>query len=337
MAWERGVMTGPHTPATLSENLTDYLQLRRAMGFTLAREERLLPQFIAFLQAGHRVADPADPGLGPVTVADTLAWVQLPAGASSAWLGMRMTMARGFLAYLHTLDESVEVPPKGLVPRSRDRSAPYLCSGADIGALLVQARRLRTPLRIATIQTLICLLAVTGMRVGEVIALDDTDLDTATGVLIVRHAKGHKQRLIPLHPTTLIALSTYRDARDQALPERRCPALLVSTVGTRLLYPNVATTFVTLVRRAGLAPKAGSRSPSAHSLRHSFAVATLLDWYRDGGDVAARLPLLSTYLGHVDPADTYWYLHASPELLGEAAHRLEAAQSSAPTHPGGPR
>jgi integrase len=134
----------------------------------------------------------------------------------------------------------------------------------------------------------------------------------------------HAASFRPLHPTTVTALQDYRQFRDQHFPAPRSPALLVSTAGTRLLYYNVGQTFARLARRAGLASRSGNCRPRPHDLRHSFAVATLLDWCHDGGNVAARMPLLSAYLGHAAPAHTYWYLHASPEVLAEAARRLPA-------------
>lgn len=163
------------------------------------------------------------------------------------------------------------------------------------------------------------------MRIGEVIGLDDEDFDAEHGLLIVRAAKLGKWRQIPLHPSTATALEGYRRLRDQQFPRPVSCALLVSTTGSRLLYYNVSQTFTTLVRRAGLTSRSGSSRPRPHDLRHTFAVRTLLDWCRDGGDVAARMPLLSTYLGHVEPANTYWYLQASPELMAEAARRLDTA------------
>jgi integrase len=208
---------------------------------------------------------------------------------------------------------------------------PYLYTAADITALIAQAARLRTPLRPATLQTLIGLLAVTGMRIGEVIALGDGDFDPGQGMLLVRHAKLGKHRLIPLHPSTVTAVQDYRRLRDQVFPRPASEALLVSAAGTRLLHDNVSVTFTRLARRAGLAARPGGSRPRIHDLRHSFAVATLLDWCRDGGEVAARMPLLSAYLGHADPAGTYWYLHAAPELLAEAARRLGDSK------PGDPR
>jgi integrase/recombinase XerD len=306
---------------TLRDALADYLDLRRSLGFGLVRDAKLLTQFLDYLD---------EHGIATVTTDAAVAWARLPAGGSPGWWGMRLRMVRAFAAYLNTLDPAVEVPPRGILPGHGRRAVPYLYSPADLAALFAQAQRLRTPLRTATIRTLIGLLAVTGMRIGEVIALDDNDLDPTEGLLVVRRAKGGGSRLIPLHPTTLTALTDYRTLRDQVFTRPVSEALLVSNTGTRLLNYNVGQTFAKLVRRAGLSSRTSSCRPRPHDLRHSFAVATLLDWYRDGGDVTARLPLLSTYLGHVAPAHTYWYLQAAPELLAEAAHRLHI-------HPAGRR
>lgn len=305
----------------LREALAGYLNLRRSLGFKLDRDARLLDQFITYLEQ-HQAST--------VTVTDALAWATLPADGSPGWLRMRMTVVRGFAAYLTTVDPSAEVPPASLLPGGTRRAVPYLYSPADITALLGQAEMLKTPLRRATIKTLIGLMTVTGMRGGEVVALDDEDFDPVRGLLLVRHAKLGKHRLLPLHPTTVTAVQDYRQLRDQRFPRPASEALLVSSAGTRLLYYNVGITFARLARRAGLAGRSGGSRPRPHDLRHSFAVATLLDWCRDDGNVASRMPLLSAYLGHADPAGTYWYLQASPELLAEAARRLGTA-------PGEPR
>jgi integrase/recombinase XerD len=300
----------------LRQAVSDYLRLRRSLGFGLVRHEKLLHQFVDWL---------ADQGSDTVTVDAALSWASLPGGGAS-WLGLRMLVVRGFAGYLHALDPAAEVPPRDLLPGRSRRAVPYLYSDADIEALFAQATRLRTPLRVATIQTLIGLLSVTGMRIGEVVALHDSDFDPASGVLTVRHAKSGKHRLIPLHPSTTAALTGYRLLRESVFPRPACDALLLSSAGTPLTTISGGAAFTKLARRAGLQPRSGACRPRPHDLRHTFAVNTLLGWYRDGGDVAARLPLLSTYLGHTEPANTYWYLSAAPELLAEATHRLSSTQ-----------
>jgi integrase/recombinase XerD len=300
--------------SALRGTLDDYLTMRRALGYRLARTELLLGQFVAYLQAA---------GASTITTEHAVAWATLP-GRSRAWSAMRMSAVRGFAAYLHTLDERCEVPPSDVLrPRPRSR-VPYLYSDAQVRALLAVTATLSSPLRAATFRTLLGLLAVTGMRIGEAIAADRDDIDLQESLLIVRHGKFGKQRLLPLHPSALDAIGAYLQRPDRpALAD--CPALFVSTAGTRLLYPDVLRTFTTLVARAGLPTRPGGCSPRIHDLRHTFAVQTLSDCYRDGIDVDARLPLLSTYLGHVNPASTYWYLTGSPELLALASERLETS------------
>lgn len=243
----------------LRPGLGEYLALRRGLGFALAREEKLLAQFITY-EEQH--------GTDTITMADALAWASLPAGASPGWLGFRMRAVRGFATYLHSLDASIEIPPPGLLPGNGRRATPYLYSDAEITALMGQAQHLRTPLRAATITTFIGLLAVTGLRAGEAVALDDADLDIETALLLVRHAKGGRQRLVPLHASTLTALHDYRTLRERTFPRPVSPALLVSTAGTRLLYANVSQTFARLARRAGLRPRSPACRPRPHDLRH---------------------------------------------------------------------
>jgi len=301
--------------STLRDSLGDYLTIRRALGYKLERAEKLLGQFIDYLD-----------GLGVelITVERALVWAKLPAGDVN-WWAFRLSAVRPFAAYLHALDRAHEVPPADLLPHRPRRATPYLYSEEEIAALIGAASGLRSALRVSTYQTLIGLLAVTGMRVGEAIRLDRDDLDTGAGVLTVRNSKFGKSRELPLHVTTTQALSVYLRRRDRLLPTAKTEALFISPAGTRLLYCNVSHTFLGLVDRAGLRPRSASCRPRLHDLRHSFAVRTVLDWYRADVDVQAQLPLLSTYLGHVHPENTYWYLSAAPELLSLAGQRLDRA------------
>jgi integrase/recombinase XerD len=304
----------------LHDQLGDYLRIRRALGYKLARAEKLLAQFIAFLEGrGERV----------VTIENTLAWVTLP-GGSGSWRALRLSTVRGFASYLHALDPAHEVPPADLCPNRPARATPYLYSDKEIVALMAATAILRGRLRQATYRTLIGLLSVTGMRVGEAIRLDRDDVDLAHGVLRVRDTKFGKSRELPVHPSTVQALRGYARERDRLYPEPTTPAVLVSAAGTRLLYCAVHCTFKKLRDHVGLRPRSASCRPRIHDVRHAFAVHTVLDWYRAGLDAQPRMPLLSTYLGHVHPSDSYWYLTAAPELLELAAdrlHRTERGQS----------
>ena len=304
--------------AELRDALGDYLRMRRALGYRLVRPEKLLNQFLDHLDAT---------GVATVTSDAALVWSRLPTGADVNWWAHRLSVVRGFATYLHALDPTVQIPATDLLPWRPRRASPYLYSAADIAALLTAAESLSTPLRRATIATLIGLLAVTGMRVGEALALDRADLDLTHGLLLVRHGKFGKSRELVVHASTLAALRSYLRERDRLHSALSSPALFISTAGTRLLYCNVHWTFHRLVQQAGLAARSGSCRPRIHDLRHSFVVAAMLDAYATGQDGQAQLALLSTYLGHVDPASTYWYLSASPELLAQAAQRLEHSRT----------
>ncbi len=307
-------MTAVRT-AVLRDHLADYLVLRRALGYKLERPEKLLNQFLDRLEAT---------GESVVTVEIALEWAQSPVGGAPNWWGYRLSVLRGFATYLHALEPAHQVPAAQLLPQRPQRAVPYLYSEADVAALMAAADSLSTPLRRATISTLIGLLAVTGIRVGEVIGLDRDDVDLAGRQLVVRHGKFDKTRHVWLHPSSVHALNRYRRLRDVLAPDTGTTAFFVSAAGTRLLYCNVHNTFHRLVGLAGLAPRSDRCRPRIHDLRHSFVVQAMLDAYAAGQDGQARLSLLSTWLGHVDPANTYWYLSASPELMIAASQRLDA-------------
>ncbi len=288
--------------------LADYLAVRRAVGYRLEEAGRLLARFVAHLDAD---------GIDTVTVAVAARWAATtPRGGNGA---RRLTVIRGFARYLQALDPTHEVPPTGLLPVRRTRPVPHLYSDADIAALTEAARALRPPLWAATVETIIGTLWVTGMRVGEVLRLNTADLDPDTGVLTVWLSKFGKSRLVPLAPSTIAALGRYRAQLPATVTT---PAMFVTPDGQRVCYPKFHRVFVKLLDRTKISTADGRR-PRAHDLRHSFAVRTLLGWYRDGADAQALLPRLSTYLGHVEPASTYWYLSAAPELMALAAQRLE--------------
>jgi integrase/recombinase XerD len=302
----------------LRAELANYLAVRRALGFKLRRAGLLLADFVGYLEAN---------GTDTITTENAFAWASLPVNASSDWWGYRLSVVRAFARHLHAIDPVHDVPPTGLLPAKTHRATPYLYSDANIAALMAAARQLRSPLRAATFQTLVGLLAVTGLRIGEALRLDRDDVELTFGVLRIRQTKFGKSREVPLHPSTVEALAAYALRRDQLCPRPREQAFFVSTAGTRLLYCNAHLAWLDLVRRARLGPRSATCRPRPHDLRHSFAVRTLLGWYRDGADVAACMPLLSTYLGHVHPGNTYWYLSAAPELLTLVAARLDDARA----------
>ena len=300
--------------STLRQAAEDYLAIRRSLGFKLAAEGYLLHSFVGYAEQA---------GASRLTVGLAMDWAELPSGKDPVWCGKRLAVVRGFARHLQALDPATEIPPADLLPRRTRRATPYLYTSQEVARLMAAAARLRSPLLAATYETLIGLLAASGMRVGEAIRLDDTDIDWDDGVLTVRAGKPGRWREVPLHPDTTAALGRYARRRDELCPAPRAASFFVSSAGTRLIPACVRRTFGGLARAAGLSPRSARCRPRIHDLRHRFAVLTLLEWYQADVDVQARLPLLSAYLGHVDPASTYWYLEATPELLALAAARQQ--------------
>ena len=300
--------------SALGEHAQQYLRARRALGVKLERAGRLLPQLVCYLEGA---------GASTITRELAIAWAKLPVAAHPQHWAARLSIARGFAAYLQTIDPSTEIPPAGVFAVRYQRQTPYLWSGTDIARLLKAARMLDPPLKAAGYEALFGLLAVTGMRLGEALALEPGDVDLDGGLIAIRRetAKLERARLVPLHPTTVQALERYARTRALLCPAPRSETFFLSSVGTRLDRSAVAKTLRTLTTTLGL--RTDTVHPTAHQLRHSFAVSTLIDWQRRGVQIDERIAVLSTYLGHVSPAESYWYLTATPELMVSAAQRLE--------------
>lgn len=294
----------------------EYLAMRRALGFKLESHGPRLMSFVRFCE---------DRGVTVVTTDLAVEWATSTASDHEAYQARRLDVVRIFARHLQPLDPATEVPPGDVLDRRQWRVPPYLYSPQEVTALMSAARTLRPAIRAVTWRTLIGLLAVTGMRQGEACRLGRGDVDLNEETIVIADSKFCKSRMVFLHPTAAAALRVYERARDEAFPEPSASTFLLNSRGRPLDSRNTPKTFAELVAAAGIQAPPGQRAPRLHDLRHVFAVATLLDWYRDGGDVQARLPVLSTWLGHIDPKSTYWYLSAVPELLVLAAGRLEAA------------
>jgi len=306
------------TGTTIRQHAAAYLAMRRRLGFKLTTFGQKLMSFVGSLE---RTDAPVPPVL---TTAAAVAWAtDTPRSTDQVHWSRRLMVVRIFARHLQLLEPATEVPPDDVLPHHYRRIPPHLFTPAEVAALLGAADQLRPVFRAHTYRTLLGLLAVTGLRTGEACRLDGTDVDLADGVLTVRDTKFGKSRQVPLHASTVDALRAYAGQRDRQHPAPSTPAFLVSTRGTRLDARNLPHTFARLVHTAGIRTPAGARRPRLHDLRHTFATTTLLHWYREGADVQARLPLLTTYLGHADPKSTYWYLSGAPELLALAAARVE--------------
>lgn len=305
---------------TWSEDVDDYIRLRRQLGTHLHWPEHLLHQFATHLTNAHITA---------ITIADAIAFSSgLPAGETTppaTRASTRMTAVRGFADYMHALDPIHQVPPRGIFSDPLHRTSPYIYCPVEITAVIHAATALVGGRRARTYPVLFALLAATRMRVGEAIGLDQAAVDLDAGVLVISRGKGDP-RLVPLHPTTTAALEGYAHWHDDQHHDNtraRSVAFFTDPAGERLKYTAVLDNWVQASTASGL--RTPTQHPRMHDLRHTFAVNTLLGWYRDGVDVAAKMPALSIYLGHSKPSDTYWYISAVPELLAYAATRLENA------------
>jgi integrase len=285
--------------SALANHVDEYLALRRSLGFALKREEQLLGEFVAYLEAA---------GAENVRSELAIAWAKLPSEASPNHWSKRLGVVRRFAIYLATIEETTEVPPTGIFPTTRRRPSPYLFSERDVERVLEAARGLASPLRAASHEALFGLLAVSGMRIGEALGLARGDVDLDAGVITTRHAKFDRTRLVPLHESTTAALRTFAAARDRLCPRPRVDVFFCSSAGTALDRSGVDKTFREITTTLGL--RSPTVRPRVQDLRHGFAVRTLVNWQRQKVSVDRHLATLSGYLGHVAPSETYWYLSA---------------------------
>lgn len=307
-------LAGRRAMTNLRSALDKYLSMRKGLGYKYEHQTRRLADFVAFMEKRKARI---------ITTKLAMQWATLPPDRHASW-ALRLSDVRGFARHVANFDPRTEVPPVGMLPGWK-RAKPYVYSDAEIDALLTAALALPPAdgLRRWTYHTLFGLIAVTGMRISEAMGLERDDVDLDAGVLTVRLTKFGKSRLVPLHPTTRTALRDYAHRRDALLRSRCGSTFFVAEQKGRLLHQYVHRVFWRLSRDIGLRRPGDRTGPRVHDFRHRFAIRTLLDWYREGKDVEQQIPVLSTYLGHACVRDTYWYLSACPELMEEAARRLD--------------
>ena len=309
---------------TISERVQQYLECRGSMGTGLSDSPVLI------LRRFGSFAD--DQGARHVTVDLFLRWREVYGNANRlVWAG-RLSHIRAFARWLQCLDAETEVPPKDLITAARTRPKPHIYTGNEILALIRAAAKLYSPsgigLRGPTTATLIGLMSVTGLRIGEAIGLDDGDVDTRAATIHVRHAKNKARRVIPLTSCSAEQLEEYRRLRNRVVVGHD-HAFFLGERGRRISKHAVQYAFARCSQTTGLRDRQeGHRrgiGPRLHDLRHTFAVRTIIDWHRAGLDVDREMYKLSAWLGHKSPKETYWYAEAVPELLQIAAERAEAA------------
>jgi integrase/recombinase XerD len=304
---------------TLSQRLNDYLVVRRSLGYDLSFTGRVLRRFTAFAESE---------GADHVTVDLFLRWRAAFGSANNNTWSARLGMVRVFAGWLQAHDARTEIPPPGLISGKLRRARPHIYTNAEITMIVTRAAKLpsRYGLRGWTCSTLFGLIAVTGLRISEAIGLDDHDVDLDEGVITVRRGKNGKARFVPIVPSTIDRLGAYRTERTRLLGASPGPFFLVED-GQRPSDCCARYNFALVSQGIGLREmqrfcKHG-RGPRIHDLRHTFAVRTMMDWYRKDRDPDREMTKLSTYLGHSSPDHTYWYIEAVPELLHLASKRAE--------------
>jgi len=301
---------------TLRAAVDEYLEMRHALGYKLKDAAAALPTFISFLEK-H--------GKSHITMELALEWSVLPSGVNPQSWAARLSFLRGFARYRSATDPRTEVPPCGLLPRGNSRAKPYPYTDEEIRGLMDAALRLQPNdgLRPWIYYCLFGLLPVTGLRIGETLSLQCSDVDLQEGILTVRRTKFGKSRLVPVHAATKQVLAEYAQRRGRFLCGQTSQFFFVSDRGRPLADRTVHKTFDKVSRQIGLRGAKQTHGPRLHDFRHHFARQTLVSWYRSGQDVDRCMPILSTYLGHVGVTSTYWYLSLCPELMGLATARLE--------------
>lgn len=304
---------------SLADRLQQYLAVRRRFGSNLSASERELRQFTAFADAE---------GAAWITGGLFLRWKERFGSASNVTWSLRLGMVRGFAKWLQGIDPRTEIPPAGLIPAKRRRSRPYIYTDHQVASIMKEAAQLPSArgLRALNFTTLFGLLAVTGLRIGEAVGLNDRDVDLDKAILEVENGKNCNNRIVAVTACTAERLGAYRAARNQILNVRALP-FFVGESGRRLTTQNCRYNFARVCQRVGLRDRLASgrlgNGPRLHDLRHSMAVKTIQDWYRTGRDPDREMHKLSTYLGHARPECTYWYMEATPELLRLACERAE--------------
>jgi integrase len=303
--------------------VNSYIELRHGLGYRSVTQERSLRAFARFL----------NPHDGPISLESTLAWATSTSSTDPRNPARRLATVRGLLRYMHALDGSTEVPAPGLLGSTGHRTPPHVYSDTEIADLIIAASEL-TPaggLRPHCYVTLFGLLACTGLRISEALALSCDDVDLDGEVITVRAGKRGLTRLVPLHPSAVSALAHYADERERRFASRPQDAFFRTESSERISYNAAQHAFSLVRRRLGWTASGRARAPRLHDLRHRMVVRRIQDWHAEGVDVDAKVSALATYIGHVEVRDVYWYLSAVPELMSIVAKRFETFSEQLPT------
>jgi integrase/recombinase XerD len=302
----------------MKKGIEDFIALRRSFGYKFDAPAPVLRQFGDFCVNHRRSA---------VTVATILDWVQTYPNSTSLSISRRIRMVRAFANYWKAFDPKTEIPPRELSREQSGRSKPHIYSASEIQKILKACREFKAepgrsnPIRRETFETIFGLIAATGLRRNEAVNLKRSHVNLKDGTLLVELTKFRKSRMIPIHPSVVRKLRRYSQLRDKKFPKASYDHFFIMNRGQPVDADSIFYAFVHACKVAGLRPTTeGAGFPRIHDLRHTFVVEVILGWLRNKKDVHALMPALSTYLGHAEPADTYWYLTGVPQLMRFGLH-----------------
>lgn len=293
-----------------------YLAYRRSHGFQLSIDATQLKSFARYADQMGTEAH--------LTVALAVAWARTARRPNPLTWGRRLDVLRGFARYCLRVDPATEIPPTGLFGRTHRRLVPHIYTEAELVALLNAASTLEPQqgLRPVTCRCIFGLLAASGLRISEALALTCADVDLVTGILHIRDAKFHQQRLVPLHSSVTDRLSKYVQQRDQLVPRPVCDRFFLRDDGRPANQSGVLYALQTLCQKLGWSPRGDYPYHRLHDFRHTFIVRSILLCYEQNIDIDHAILALSTYVGHAKASDTYWYFTGIPELMTIAAERF---------------
>lgn len=308
---------------SLQTRIDDYLSERRRLGYELQSWDTFLAGFARYVASRH--------DRGPLTVENMIDWVRQGKGGrgSPGTWARRLEKLRRFIRYLKQFEPDTEMPEESVFGPVPGRVAPHIFHEDEIVELLAAARKLgpRGSLRPETYETLFGLMASTGLRVSEATHLRDADVDLKRGMLTVRQTKFAKSRQLPMHPSAVAALASYRRQRVRHVPSTPDTPFFIGSRGRRLGQPlsnrQVHRVFNSLRDSLGWVNRGAHDAPRLHDLRHTFAVRRMMLWHDEGTDIEQMMLALSTYMGHAKICYTYWYLTAVPELMALAGGKFE--------------
>lgn len=303
-------------PMTMKALVSEYLSYRRKVGYQLRSQVVLLEEFAQFVDTGNLS--------GPLTTALMVEWATHTKDKNPKYHSTRLQAVTKFAKYRALHDPKTEIPPGGILGRVQRRSQVVIYSDEQMNRLIKEVRSHKTENNFTreTYETLLGLLLCTGLRISEALGLLDAEVDLKDGVLRIIETKFAKSRLVPLHPTAVVALQEYKRKRDEKFPRRFTNAFFVGDRGGAMLYTGLQSKFWAFKKNAGLQMDLMAANPF-HCFRHTFAMRRLIKWHREGLDTEAKIAALSTYMGHVKVSDTYWYFTACPELMEIVSKRFE--------------